>query len=274
MRVWPALGDELFYLRERLRHSKEFATFQKKFWLDHYAPGDPVVLSGPFSGMRYLKNNFLGPALPRWLGTYEAELHGVICDRILQKKYDLILVVGSAEGFYACGFARHFPATPILSFETTLISRIQQKCLLKINNVRNVQINGKLNIKEFLRLIRNKKCLCLIDIEGAEIDFCSLTSIPFLGRADLLLEIHASGNRSPKQVLEKIKSELDRTHCTKILNPIRRNIAALKAHIASQWTIKELEQATKEHRGVNQQWLWAEAKIIRLKKQNHSKTYR
>ena len=205
--------------------------------------------------MLYLQGNVMGPPLPRWLGTYEAELHEVIRKTISQRIYDIILVVGSAEGFYACGLARLFPNTPILSFETTIMSRWQQRELLRINHVRNVEIRGKLEVQEFLRLVKDKKSLCLLDIEGAELDLCGAAAVPYLGKADLLVEIQASGRYSPGEVLNEIRSRLGRSHRTQILNPVRRNMAELQARVGSRWTTEALEQAAEEHRGFAQQWL-------------------
>ena len=259
-KTWPALGEEIFHLRERFRYARKFGKLQRKFWLDHFAPEKPKVLSGPFKGMRYLHGNVMGPPLPRWLGTYEAELHEVIRNSISKKTYDIILVVGSAEGFYACGLARLFPTTPILSFETTLVSRWQQRKLLKINQIRQVEIRGKLEMQEFLRLVRDKKSLCLLDIEGGELDFCGAGAVPYLGRADLLVEIHASGRRSPGEVLKEIESRLNLSHRTQVLNPVQRNMADIQAKVGSRWTLEALEQAAEEHRGFAQQWLWAEAR--------------
>lgn len=83
---------------------------------------------------------------------------------------------------------------------------------------------------------------------------------PYLGKADLLLEIHASGRRSPGEVLNEIEDRLARSHRTRILNPVRRNMAELQARVGSRWTTETLEQAAEEHRGFAQQWLWAEAR--------------
>lgn len=258
-RLWPSFGEEVFYLRERLRHQRQFGQIQKNFWLDHYAPLKPVVLSGPFAGMKYLRDNVLGAALPRWLGTYESELHEVICSRISKKKYDMILVVGSAEGYYSCGFARLFPGTPVLSFETTAFSRWQQRRLVKLNKLRNVQIRGLLKAAEFVRLVKNKKVLCLLDIEGSEYEFCSGSNASCLGSVDLLVEIHAAGAHPAQEVLKQIKTALEPSHQIQVYDPVPRNMAEFQAKLGSTWSLEALRQAAEEHRGV-QQWLWAEGR--------------
>jgi hypothetical protein len=259
-KAWPAFGEEVFHLRERLRYARQFGPLQKKFWRDHYAPEKPAVLSGPFAGMKYLKGNVMGPPLPRWLGTYEAELHEVIRNLISRKAYEIILVVGSAEGFYSCGLARLFPRTPILSFEATAYSRWQQRRLLQLNGVRNVEVHGRLEAADFFHLLKNKKSLCLLDIEGAEVDFCGAAAAPWLERADLLVEIHAAGTRSPGQVLAEIKSALDPSHRIQVLDPVPRKMAEIRTRLNSPWSLEALQEAAEEHRGFAQQWLWAEAR--------------
>ena len=259
-KVWPAAGEEIFHLRERHRCRRQFGLLQKRFWRDHYAPKKPMVLSGPFAGMQYLQGNVMGPPLPRWLGTYEAEVHDVIRLKISQKAYDVILVVGSAEGFYACGLARMFPSTRILSFETTALSRWQQRRLLQLNGVRNVEVRGRLEAADFFHLLKNKKSLCLLDIEGAEVDFCGAAAAPWLERADLLVEIHAAGTRSPGQVLAEIKSALDPSHRIQVLDPVPRKMAEIRTRLNSPWSLEALQEAAEEHRGFAQQWLWAEAR--------------
>lgn len=257
--LWPSLGEEIFYLRERLRHRRQFGNLQKNFWLDHYAPQKPVVLSGPFAGMKYLRCNVLGAALPRWLGTYEAELHGIICNQISRKKYDMILVVGSAEGYYSCGFAKLFPGTPVLSFETTAFSRWQQRRLIKLNKIRNVRVRGLLRAPEFVRLVKDKKVLCLLDIEGGEFEFCNVATTSCLGRVDLMVEIHAAGAHSAREVLEEIRAALEPSHRIQVLNSAPRDMTDFKTRLASPWNLEALQRAAEEHRGV-QQWLWAEAR--------------
>jgi hypothetical protein len=64
-----------------------------------------TVLHGPFEGMIYPATSLHDRnSVPKILGSYECELHDVI-DSALRKKYYLAIDVGSAEGYYAVGFA-------------------------------------------------------------------------------------------------------------------------------------------------------------------------
>jgi len=258
--IWPSAKEEVFHLRERLRYGRQFGNLQDRFWRDHFAPHPPRVLSGPFQGMKYLRGTVMGPPLPRWLGTYETELHELIRSTLLTKAYELILVVGSAEGYYASGLSRLFPRTRILSFEGTAFSRWQQKRLLAMNRVTNVEVRGRLEIPEFRRLVNNKKSFCLLDVEGAEADFCGKDSWPWLTQTDLLVEIHAAGSQSPEEVLQMLRTGLDATHRTVVLEHAQRDLAQIKKSAGLKWSLEELRDAAEEHRGFDQKWLWAEAK--------------
>jgi len=257
---WPWAGEEAFHLQERIRYRRQFGADQAKFWQDHFAPRNPRVLSGPFEGMGYLKGTVMGPPLPRWLGTYEAELHETFRAKIFCKTYELIVIVGSAEGYYACGLGRLFPNARILSFETTFVSRWQQKSLLKMNQVTNVEVHGRLSTQEFFDLVKNKKCLCLLDIEGLEVEFCGAASLPALAQADLLIEIHRHGEQTSKDVLRQITANLEASHRTEVLNQRPRNLREIRERAGLHWSLEELQEAADEHRGFDQQWLWAEAK--------------
>src|SRR4051812_14244715 len=65
----------------------------------------PVVLSGPFAGMAYVRQAAGSCLAPKLIGCYEAELHGVVA-RILRTGYTQIVDIGCAEGYYAVGLAR------------------------------------------------------------------------------------------------------------------------------------------------------------------------
>src|SRR4051812_47884953 len=61
-----------------------------------------LVRQGPFAGMRYVP--FLHVSVPSKIyGTYELELREVV-DEISRSNADLLVNIGSAEGYYAVGF--------------------------------------------------------------------------------------------------------------------------------------------------------------------------
>lgn len=256
----PILGEELFLIRERLRYKKKFGHQQKKFWINCFAPGDPFVLSGPFQGMKYLRGTVMGPPLPRWLGTYEQELHVVLSEEVFPSNYEKIVIVGSAEGYYSCGLARHFPAIPIYSFETTWLCRMQQKKLLSKNKITNVKVRGHLDILQFRKMHEGCRALCLLDIEGYELEFCNAESSKSLLQVDLLIEIHAFGRHTAVEVQEQIKKALANSHQIKILEPEKRDLLRIQANLPRPIDLSELSEAVREYRGFPQKWIWAKAR--------------
>src|SRR5258708_2393023 len=63
------------------------------------------VATGPFASMKLDYELFPVHASPKFLGTYEQELHSTI-ERVIQLAPNCVLNVGCAEGFYAVGMAR------------------------------------------------------------------------------------------------------------------------------------------------------------------------
>jgi hypothetical protein len=52
-----------------------------------------------------LNETVWGPIEPKWLGTYELELHSII-KGILRAEYNTIIDIGSAEGYYSVGLGK------------------------------------------------------------------------------------------------------------------------------------------------------------------------
>ena len=79
-----------------------------------------------------------------WTGTYEKEIQHIISDE-LNKSYDVIIDVGSAEGYYAVGMALFGKSSKVVSFEGTERGReLQLRLAAKLNNV-----DHKISIKEY-----------------------------------------------------------------------------------------------------------------------------
>ena len=57
------------------------------------------VQSGPFRGLSYLPYATGSALLPKLVGSYEDHLHEVFAT-VLQNKYDVVVDVGCAEGYY------------------------------------------------------------------------------------------------------------------------------------------------------------------------------
>ena len=54
--------------------------------------------------MRYVPLGYGSACVPKILGTYEKEISSTL-EALLELEFDVIVVVGAAEGFYPVGFA-------------------------------------------------------------------------------------------------------------------------------------------------------------------------
>ena len=95
------------------------------------------VALGPFKGMLYIDDAYVGFVCHKVTGTYEKEIQQVINDELLIE-YDAIIDVGSAEGYYAVGMALFSKAHKVISYEGSDRGRELQKKLIKLNNVNEI----------------------------------------------------------------------------------------------------------------------------------------
>ena len=78
---------------------------------------DRKVRNGPFQGLQYLDFElYQSHIFPQLMGSFEMELKGII-NQILNNKYSSIINIGSGQGYYSIGLARHFKTTPVVAFD-------------------------------------------------------------------------------------------------------------------------------------------------------------
>jgi ribosomal protein L11 methylase PrmA len=161
------------------------------------------VLSGSFQGMAYLPEATGSVLVPKLLGCYEAELHGAL-GQILETKYNLVVDVGCAEGYYAIGLALRMPSSQIYAFN--LDPRTHKLCaaMARINSVSDrITIAGKCDVEHLNSLPTEVGALIVCDCEGGEIDLLCPELIPGLTSADVLVELHDHLNSSISQLIFK-----------------------------------------------------------------------
>ena len=81
--------------------------------------------------------------MPKLVGSYEAELHGVI-EQIVATDYQVVVDVGCAEGYYANGLARRLPSARVYAFDTDPEARHLCEAMAALNGVeKRVIVGGK-----------------------------------------------------------------------------------------------------------------------------------
>ena len=147
------------------------------------------VSSGPFKGMNYGVRASEGSRAARLLGAYEASLAPVI-ETIVARGYDLIVDVGSAEGYYAVGLARRMPGVRVWARDANPKAQALCAALADLNGVRKqVEIGGLMAHADF-DICTTARTVVICDIEGAEADLLDPIRAPGLLSADILVEAH------------------------------------------------------------------------------------
>ncbi len=148
-----------------------------------------VVQSGPFAGMAYVSEAVCSSLVPKLLGSYEAELHGVL-ERILLRDYETVIDVGSAEGYYAVGLALSLPRAEVHAFDIDERARALCMKLAQANNVsERVIVEGLCDHERLNKLIRGRT-LIVCDCEGCELELLDPALAPQLTKCDLIVELH------------------------------------------------------------------------------------
>lgn len=152
----------------------------------------PRVITGPFSGMPYLDETVWGSIVPKWLGSYEWELGGVVSE-IVDRGYAAVVDVGCAEGYYAVGLARRLVDSRVFAFDADPFSRGQARRLAALAGVSERVSMGSFCRHSDLETIRRGfagSMLIVCDIEGSEWEFLDPVRCRHLEECDILVEIH------------------------------------------------------------------------------------
>jgi hypothetical protein len=153
------------------------------------------VLDGPFKGMAYNEFSHGSPLMPKILGVYEEFLHPWLF-QALTVGYDCVVNVGSAEGYYAVGFAYTMPTADIYAFDNARVTDELVGRLARLNGLGDrVRKAGYCSPEELQSiLVRYKRQLLFVDIEGAEDVLLDIRKAPALARADIIVESHDGYN--------------------------------------------------------------------------------
>jgi len=172
----------------------------------------PVVVRGPFAGLRYPSHTAVGSSYwPKLLGSYECELAPTF-ETLIGRGYDLIVDIGAAEGYYAVGLARRLPSASIIAFEGNTLGQQLLRAMADMNGV-SVRIEGWCDtaaLRNLAPLFATGRTLLLCDAESAEYDLLDPASLPELAGCDLVVELHR--RRSVPDPRAWITDRFQRTH--------------------------------------------------------------
>jgi hypothetical protein len=150
------------------------------------------VVSGPFRGLLYGIVAHASAHSAKLLGTYEKELHGII-DEIRQERFERIIDIGAAEGYYAIGMALANDGQPatVIAFEAQESGQQLLRAAAERNSVKNIEIRGACDIHALAtELTAGGKTLIICDVEGYETELLDPEIVPGLRNSYVLVELH------------------------------------------------------------------------------------
>ena len=236
------------------------AAFQSEIARKLYDNDAIRVLSGPFVGMHYLDAVVHGCITPRWIGSMESELHEAVEEAIVRAPR-VVVNLGSAEGYYAVGFARRLPGAYVFAFDVDPWGRRTLRELAALNGATNVHIHSWCRHGNLQRVLRDGHGLVWCDIEGGEYGLLDATKVPALASCDLIVELHATDTLDIDAGEGLFRTRFGATHVIKSIPTRGRNITDWRPFIYGRLTDDELGACMNEHRGGPQKWLvmWANA---------------
>lgn len=150
------------------------------------------VIGGPFAGLRYVDRAVCSALWPKLLGTYEMELHPAVHE-ILRLRPSLVIDIGAAEGYYACGIASKLPGASVIAYEADLAGRYLLHRTIALNGLENqIVVRGFCDACAIKAdLARNPRGAVIIsDAEGFEYEILDPQATPALREVHLLVEVH------------------------------------------------------------------------------------
>lgn len=184
---------------------------------------DLVVVSGPFTGLKYVKYASKGSTLyPKLLGSYESELHSIVNKIINEATITQIIDIGCAEGYYAVGFAKFLPKATVFCYDIDFESLQICKEMAALNNVSERLFLGNLfTPSTFSHFDFKNHSLVFCDCEGYELQIFTEQTVPLLKEVILIIELHDFIDRSISLTLKLL---LSNSHELEIVETSKRSI--------------------------------------------------
>jgi hypothetical protein len=150
-----------------------------------------AVRHGPFAGMRYVSPGETPPSdlVAKLTGTYEAELHGVVSEWVAGG-FPHVIDVGSAEGYYAVGFAFAMPGTTVHAYDIDPLARRRCAAMAALNDVQGRVLVGDICTPATLETLPEDGVALLSDCEGYERVLLDPDAAPRLRGWTILVELH------------------------------------------------------------------------------------
>jgi len=213
-----------------------------------------AIAGGPFVGMKYLERP--GKLNQKLLGTYEKEIVDVI-EATCRKGYEKIIVVGAADGYYACGLVWRSRTSMLVAFESELSCHDDITQLAELNGCNDrIQLRGFCDSDALSQeLGHDGSRLVICDIDGGEVTLLDPEKVSALRNCDLLVEVH---DRIAPGTTETLTRRFTPSHHVRFIAQQERLIGDLPAPIPLDSSLALA--AMDEFRGSGNDWLWLQVR--------------
>ncbi len=179
---------------------------------------EEVVANGPFTGMSYAPAAAEGCIIPKLVGCYEAELHDDL-RIVVASNYETILNIGSAEGYYAVGFARAIPMATVYAWDIDETARRRTLENAERNGVSGRMVIGEKVVPTHFAQFEGQRVFVLCDIEGTEFELLNPEIAPALKKFDMIVELHPGSDRD----IDRFINRFEASHYTELRWPTARD---------------------------------------------------
>lgn len=215
-----------------------------------------VVRWGPFAGLKLPPRAILASSnCAALVGTYEMELHPWL-ESLGPGKYDRLLDIGSAEGYYAIGMALR-TESQVDAFDTASVARGLCRETATLNDVSHLVRVHSFCSRRVLLGLAGLRCFILSDCEGYETRLFSEEVIDALSRSDFVIELH-DGAAPAGTTRELLKTRFRATHHVEVVNFRPRDLSSFPdPALAEMLGADAIRAISEEGRLPDQEWLVA-----------------
>jgi len=191
-----------------------------------------------------------GDTASKLLGCYEDELHSYIKRMVVQEP-DLVVNLGSAEGYYAVGMALRSHKSRVVAADTDarardITARTAEHNGVAVETVPAVDAAGLQALIETAR-----KPFLIIDIEGAEDTVLDPVSAPALSKSTILVESH---DCFVPGITDRLLERFEATHHTARIEARGKNPWVFRC-LQKYWDLEKLILVN-ECRPETAHWIW------------------
>lgn len=216
-----------------------------------WAEFEGTVKTGPFTGMRLVPEVCWGDGdtASKLMGLYEDEIQTQIKHCFVNQP-DLVINVGSAEGYYAVGMARRLGCRTI-AVDTDARARSITQRTADLNSV-TVETLESLAATELEPLLQSAvKPMMIVDCEGYEQHLMDPVLAPSLKRTTCLIESH---DCFVPGITETLRTRFAATHHVTVINARGKNPWMFRA-LDRYWDLEKLILVN-ECRPESAKWIW------------------